>query len=699
MLLARKTAFPHCMFTLKNISIQFAGRILFEDLTVNIGPHDRIALAGPNGAGKSTLLKIIVGLQEPHSGEISQAKHTTTGYLPQDGISAEGRSLLEECKSAFGNVIETQKKVDYYGDLLEKLDPEEEAEEYGEALELFGEFQHQLEDLEPDRMQAKIERVLTGLGFQRTDLDRDCGEYSGGWQMRIALAKLLLSEPSVLLLDEPTNHLDIESQTWLESYLRNYEGAIVMVSHDRAFLDSLTTRTLAFRLGRVEEYKGNYSHYIKASAERRKQLEEAYKAQQREIAKIQEFIDRFRYKATKAKQVQSRIKQLEKIERIELERDESEIRFHFPQPKPSGQTVIELKNVKKAFDEKVVFNGFNLKIEKGERIAVVGVNGAGKSTLVRMLAGDDPPTAGERIVGHKVEISYFAQNQAEELDPTKTVIESVGGDSSAFGQTEARRLLGCFLFRGDDAFKHVKVLSGGERNRLALSKMLLKPANFLILDEPTNHLDMQSQDVLQHALQEYTGTIVVVSHNRAFLDPLVKKVLEISPEGNPRFYIGNVSEYIAKKQEEEQAAAGSGAGSSSNGDGKKPTLSSTHNERAAAAGNGSASTADGEKLSRKDQRRLKTQARNERNRRLKPLQEKLQAVEDEIEQLETRTGEIETEIAKPDVAGDADKVRELSQEYQQAKQRINALYSDWDKVSDDLERTEKQIEMELEGAV
>ena len=535
------------MLSLDHISVQFGGRYLFDDLSLMVGPHDRIGLVGSNGAGKTTLLKIIASLSQAESGTVSKAHYVTAGYLPQDGVTAVGKTLYKEVETAFENILLVQQELEEAHLLLSTQDTA--SQEYMETLEIYGELQHKLEDLDAFRMQSKIERVLMGLGFSVPDLERQTDEFSGGWQMRIELAKLLLKEPSVLLLDEPTNHLDIESLQWLEEYLHQYNGAIILVSHDRAFLDSITARTFALSLGKMEEYAGNYSFYEKERVIRKELVMNAYKNQQQQLKQTQQFVDRFRYKATKARQVQSRIKQMEKMDLIEIEDEEQEIHFHFPPPQPSGRVVMELKNLQKSYGTHKVFTGLNYTIERGDRIAVVGVNGAGKSTFSRIVAGVEPFNGGERVAGYNAIVSYFAQHQAEELDMSKEVLQIVDEVATGEIRTKLRTILGSFLFRGDDVFKKVKVLSGGEKSRLALSKMLLLPSNFLIMDEPTNHLDMRSKKVLQEALAEFNGTYLIVSHDRAFLDPIVNKVLEFS-HGGIRTFLGNVSDYLVKKKEE-----------------------------------------------------------------------------------------------------------------------------------------------------
>jgi ATP-binding cassette subfamily F protein 3 len=646
------------MLALDHITVQYGDRVLLDDVSCMIGPHDRIGLVGSNGTGKSTLLKILAGLQQPDGGGIQKARFVTVGYLPQDGVAAAGKTLYQEAETAFEDVLQVQQKLDEAQHSLAMLDPSRP--EYADTLEVFGELQHQLEDLDAFRMKSKIERVLMGLGFSVNDFERLTDEFSGGWQMRIALVKLLLQQPSLLLLDEPTNHLDLESLQWLEEYLQQYDGAIVIVSHDRAFLDTLTTRTLALRFGNLDEYAGNYSFYVREEVARKALLQSAQKNQQKHIKQTQEFIDRFRYKASKARQVQSRIKMLEKVEMVELEDEEKEIRFRFPQPQPSGRVVIELKSIRKSYGSNRIFDGLTYRIERGDRIAVVGVNGAGKSTFARLLAGVEPLDDGERIPGHNMILSYFAQHQAEELNDEKNVLQIVEEVATGETRQQLRTLLGSFLFRGDDVWKQVRVLSGGEKSRLALAKMLLQPANFLIMDEPTNHLDMKSKTILQAALSEYDGTYVIVSHDRAFLDPLVNKVVEFSP-GRVNSYLGTVTEYLArKKREHEQSARNSSASQS-----RKVGPNEKERKRSEAA-----------------QRQLRSQL-------LRPLREKLASVERSIEQLEGEKQQLEAALTDPEVYKDGELVKQKSTEYKTVQQQLNDAYFEWNAVSEKIARAEQ----------
>lgn len=529
------------MIALQKIRLQYRERHLYKDISATIGTSYRIGLVGSNGAGKSTLLKVLCGLEEVDGGKVDKANYATFGYLPQDGIEMHGRTLFKETELAFADVLGLKAKVEEAEDRLDKMDTS--SEEFYETLELIGAWEHRLEDLDAGKLPSRIESVLLGLGFSSSDMNRKTEEFSGGWQMRIALAKLLLANPSLLLLDEPTNHLDVTSQKWLEDFLLRYEGSLLMISHDRGFLDIICNRTFELSMGSLHVYSGNYSVFETQSAERKELQMKAYKSQQKEIQQAEQFINRFRAKASKAKQAQSRIKALDKIERIQIEKEEDGVSFSFAPPPRSGQTVINLVDISKSYGDLPVIRDANLRIERGDRIVVVGVNGAGKTTIAKVIAGEEPFQSGEREIGQSTHISYFGQHQADELDKSLTVLATLEESAEGKNTTNIRSILGTFLFRGDDVFKKVSVLSGGERNRLALAKMLARSANFLILDEPTNHLDMRSQDALQNALKDYTGAYLIVSHNRAFVDPLATKVLEIRKDGLSLFP-GNVSDYL-----------------------------------------------------------------------------------------------------------------------------------------------------------
>lgn len=535
------------MITLKDVFLQYGERILFDQISVTIGQRDRIGLVGVNGSGKSTLIKTLLGEVQLDEGEVEKPNFVTLGYLPQDGISTKGRTLYQEVETSFADVLTLQKKIDAATERMYELDPQEE--EYYELIDSIGEWEQQLENHEPEKMKSQIEKILLGLGFSMSDMQRDTGEFSGGWQMRIALAKLLLQTPSLLLLDEPTNHLDVLSQHWLEGYLQRYQGALMVISHDKAFLNSVTNKIFEIKFGNLNVYSGNYTFYEKESVSRIETQRKKANNQQKEIARQKEFINRFRSNQKKASMVQSRIKQLDKVEIVEVEREERKIYFRFPKPPPASQKVVELIEINKSYGDNHVFRNFSLRLEKGDRIAVVGVNGAGKSTLARILAGIEPIQSGQRDVGINTVIAYFAQQQSEELDSSKTVQQEVEDAAAGNPDTNPRSALGALLFSGGDQQKSISVLSGGERNRVALAKMLMKPANFIILDEPTNHLDIRSKEVLQDAIREFNGTVLLVSHDRDFLDPVVTKVLEVRPDGS-RLLTCNVSEYIQRIEQE-----------------------------------------------------------------------------------------------------------------------------------------------------
>ncbi|WP_020404678.1 ABC-F family ATP-binding cassette domain-containing protein [Gracilimonas tropica] len=654
------------MLALENITLHLGERTLLDGVSTFINPGERIGLVGPNGAGKSTLLKIIMGIMEPDGGSIALAGEETLGYLPQDGVDPDFTlTVLEEVETAFSELFELEMKVKGIQERLSQAD--HQSDEYKKLMQQYGELQTKLESSGLYELRSEVEKVLMGLGFTEEDFHRKTSEFSGGWLMRIALAKLLLRRPTYLLLDEPTNHLDIESLQWMENFLNNYEGAVVVVSHDRAFLDTITNRTLALRRGNISDYAGNYTFYEKKWAEERELLLNAKKNQEKEIKQTQEFIDRFRYKASKASQVQSRIKQLEKMEEIEIEEELDDVSFQFPEPERSGQVVMKLEDLHKSYDDNVVFDGIDYEIERGDKIAVVGPNGAGKSTLIRVLAGMEPFQSGKRIEGHNVTVNYFAQHQAEELNPTRDALETLQDAGSNQKESRLRTILGCFLFRGDDVFKKVKVLSGGEKSRLALAKMLLSPANLLIFDEPTNHLDMSSKNILQQAIQQYEGTCLIVSHDRDFLDPIVNKVLDVQP-GYIKTYLGNVSYYLDKKREEAEA---------------KDAETSPQKEEQ-----------ENNQLSRKEQRRIEAEQRNERNRRTKPIRHKIEAVEKEIEKMESRKMEIEEAMAQPDFYDDEEKVKKFSLEYDQLKAVLTDRYSKWEEYQQRLEMIEEELSSE-----
>ena len=527
------------MISIDNLTVSFGGWTLFDEVSFLVNPKDRIGLVGKNGAGKTTLLRIITGEQQATSGAVTRNSDCTIGYLPQQMKVADTTTLIDETAKAFAEVIAIENEIEQITAALAERDDYESAE-YEQLMHRLDECNNRYHILGGDSRDADIEKTLLGLGFRREDFNRPTSQFSGGWRMRIELAKLLLRRPSLFLLDEPTNHLDIESIQWLEEYLRNYNGAVLLISHDRAFLDNVTNRTIEISLGKIYDYKVPYSKYVVLRRERREQQMAAYENQQRMIEKTEEFIERFRYKPTKSNQVQSRIKQLERLERIEVdEEDLSTLNIKFPPAPRTGQIVAEVKEVGKSFGAKHVFSGANFVIERGEKIALVGRNGEGKTTLARMLVGELTPSEGSIRLGANVDVGYYAQNQEDLMDGEITVFDTL--DRVAVGdiRTRLRDILGAFLFRGEDIDKKVKVLSGGERSRLAMARLMLSPHNLLIMDEPTNHMDMRSKDILKEALMRFDGTVIVVSHDREFLDGMVDKIYEFR-DGGVKEYLGGI---------------------------------------------------------------------------------------------------------------------------------------------------------------
>ena len=534
------------MVGVNKITLSFADRFLFNNVSFIINKQERIGLVGKNGAGKSTMLKILAGVQTADSGNISTPSDFSLGYLPQDMEFEEGRTVWEEAATVFDQLARTQAKID---DINHQLVTREdyESDSYMQLLDDLTHLNEELVHLDASNMDASIEQLLLGLGFKRNDFTRQTSEFSGGWRMRIELAKILLTNANLLLLDEPTNHLDIESIQWLEDFLKTYEGAIVLISHDRAFLDNVTNRTIEISIGKVYDYKAAYTKYMQLRQERREQEIAAFNNQQKQIKDTEDFIDRFRSKATKAVQVQSRIKHLDKIERIEIDvEDTSAMRFHFPPAPRSGKVALDVKDAGKAYDSKQIFNHADISVVRGEKVAFVGKNGEGKSTMVKLIVGLENYT-GSIEVGHNVSLGYYAQNQSETLDGNKTLFETIDEVATGDMRTKVRSLLGSFLFSGEDVDKKVKVLSGGERARLAFCKLLLKPINLLVLDEPTNHLDLRSKEILKDALKSYDGAMIVISHDRDFLEGLTEKVYEFK-DGKVNQHIGDVYEFLRTRK-------------------------------------------------------------------------------------------------------------------------------------------------------
>ncbi|MBK98445.1 MAG: ABC transporter ATP-binding protein [Balneola sp.] len=657
------------MLQCANISLSLGNQAVLDDISIIINPADRIGLVGPNGAGKSTLLKVIMGLQEVDKGSVSTGKTESLGYLPQDGVEPNfSLNVVDEVESIFQPIFDLEKNVQHIQNKLGDIDPHSAS--YNDYLDQLGSLQTELEQSGIYSIRSKVEKVLTGLGFNSKDFSRTTSEFSGGWLMRMALAKLLLQDPTYLLLDEPTNHLDIESLQWLEQFLAQYEGAVIVVSHDQYFLDSLTNRTLAIRQGKLQDYAGNYSFYERKWDEERELLINTKRNQEKQIKDTQEFIDRFRYKATKARQVQSRVKQLQKLKHIEVESELDSVSFSFPTPERTGQIVVKLDQVVKRYKDLTVFDGIDLEIEREDKIAIVGPNGAGKSTLIRIMSGLEPIQSGIQILGHKVQHAYFAQHQADELDETEDPLGIMMRAGSGEKESRLRSILGSFLFTGDDVFKKVKVLSGGEKSRLALAKMLLSPANFLIFDEPTNHLDISSKAVLQQALQQYEGTCMIVSHDRSFLDPIVNKVLEIRP-GSIRLFLGNVSYYLDKKKEEAEL------------------ISSAHERNEESTKRDPSGT---DNLSKKEKKRQEAERRNALSKRLRPLKKKINQLEAAIEDTENSLSSLEATMAEVDFYEDPIQVKETSIEYEKIKKELTKLMFQWEEYQERYEQIEAEFE-------
>src|SRR5271169_3112303 len=545
------------MLQLAGAGKRFGPKLLFQNANWLITPDERTALVGANGTGKSTLMKILAGLDGLDYGNVQRTRGMSIGYLPQDGLALSGRTVFDECLSVFEELLSLEKELETLSVSLAELDPESAA--YAAAADRFSHIDSRFRAHDGYALDAQVGTVLTGLGFSKDDWTRRTEEFSGGWQMRIALAKLLLQKPSLLLLDEPTNHLDLETRNWLEGYLRNYPNGYILISHDRYFLDVTVDKTIEIWNKALHFYHGNYERYLTQKEERRAQLAAAYKNQREHIEHLEAFISRFRYQATKAKQVQSRIKELDKIERIVIPVEEQAIHFSFPQPQPSGRSVVEVSGLAKNYGPKQVLEDVSFTIERGDRIALVGVNGAGKSTLIRMLSGMEPPSAGTLRLGHNVTAEYFAQDQYKVLDPDARMLDDISNTAPRVSTTDLRSLLGCFLFSGDDVFKRLGVLSGGERNRYALARILVSPANFLLLDEPTNHLDLRAKDVLLEAIAAFNGTVVMVSHDRYFIDRLATRIFEVEG-GHVHVYPGNYEDYLHRKQmAETQGSVSNGA--------------------------------------------------------------------------------------------------------------------------------------------
>lgn len=640
------------MISVEGLTVEFGGFTLFDDVSFVVNKKDRIALVGKNGAGKSTMLKIFAGLQSPTSGTVSVPKETTIGYLPQQMQLTDTRTVKEEAELAFGHIREMEKEIERLNlQLAERTDYETES--YQKLIDKVTHLSEHFQMMGGSNYHAELERTLIGLGFTRTDFDRPTSEFSGGWRMRIELAKLLLRRPDVLLLDEPTNHLDIESIQWLENFIATRANAVILVSHDRAFIDNTTFRTIEIELGQIYDYKVKYSDYVELRKERREQQLRAFENQQKKLADTEAFIERFRYKATKSVQVQSRIKQLEKVERIEVDDvDTAMLSLKFPPAPRSGSYPVIAEEVSKSYGDHLIFEHVTLTINRGDKVAFVGKNGEGKSTLVKCIM-DQIDYEGKLQLGHNVKIGYFAQNQAQMLDDNLTVFDTIDYVAEGDIRTKIRDILGAFMFGGEASDKKVKVLSGGERSRLAMIRLLLEPVNLLILDEPTNHLDMRSKDVLKDALREFDGTVIVVSHDREFLDGLVDKVYEF---GNQRVveHLGGIYEFLERKKMDSlrELERATQAASSSNDMDAQPT-----------------------------QNKLSYEARKEQSKAIKKVEKAVAEAEKRITELENAIAAVEAKLATPEGASDTS----LYNDYSSLKKELSDVMDTW---------TEQTIELE-----
>jgi len=640
------------MIQLSSAGKRYGHKLLFEGADWLITNRDRVGLVGANGTGKSTLLKILAGLETLDYGSISSGRGISAGYLPQEGLTLSGQTVFAECMSVFSDLRDMEREMEELTARMSEVD--HASAEYTQIAERYQRLEHEFRTRDGYAIEAHVGSVLMGLGFGKEDWQRHTDEFSGGWQMRIALAKLLLEKPNLLLLDEPTNHLDLEARNWLEEYLTEYPYAYVLISHDRYFLDVTVNKIVEIWNKRIHLYPGNYDKYLAQKTQRQEQLEAAYRTQRERIEQIEMFISRFRYQATKAKQVQSRIKELEKMERIEIPEEEKAIHFSFPQPKASGRIVAEFNDVAKSYGKKEVFRGASFMIERGDRIALVGVNGAGKSTLIKLLAQREPLSAGEYKLGHNVQADYFAQDQYKELAADARILDDLGDLSPRSTQTELRSLLGCFLFSGDDVFKRIGVLSGGERNRYALLRMLLHPANFLLLDEPTNHLDMRAKDVLLEALSGYTGTVVFVSHDRYFIDKLATRIFAVG-DGQVEVYPGNYEDYRWRKE-----------------GGAEQLQQSVETTTAAQPTNGNKSAAG---------------SSDSKSKRLNPIKRK--QMEDRVRELEGEISRAETAIANCEKSlqtfVSAEETARLTQALADHRAELQPLMAEWEELGEALQ--------------
>ena len=649
------------MISIDGLTVEFSGTTLFKDISFTIGDKDRIALMGKNGAGKSTLLKIIAGVRSATRGRVTVGEGGKVGYLPQHLQVEDGRTLVEEASRAFEHLFEIERRIAALNEQLTTR-TDYESESYMRLIEEVTAISEKFYAVDLTNYQEDVERILLGLGFERSDFTRQTSEFSGGWRMRIELAKLLLRRPSVFLLDEPTNHLDIESIQWLEGYLKEYNGAVVLISHDRAFLDNVTTRTIELSLGKAYDYKVPYSRYVELRRERREQQMAAYLNQQKMIEQTEEFIERFRYKPTKSNQVQSRIKQLEKIERIEIdEEDTSALNIKFPPAPRSGQIVVEAKDAGMSFGAKHVFSGATFTIERGQKVALVGRNGEGKTTFARMAIGELTPTEGSVRIGHNVRIGYYAQNQDDLMNGDFTVFDTL--DRVAVGdiRTRLRDILGAFLFRGEDIDKKVRVLSGGERARLAMARLMLEPYNLLVLDEPTNHMDMRSKDILKDAVRKYDGTVIVISHDREFLDGLVERVYEFR-DGRVKEHLGGIYDFLRDRQIESMREI----------EQKAPVVTAEQKPKGPSG-------------------KAQYEQKREAEKQLRKAERDVEKAEQEIMALEKEIAEKDRQLADPAAHGIDLADGSFYAHYNELKDKLNKLTYRWEELSITLENLKETL--------
>jgi ATP-binding cassette subfamily F protein 3 len=660
------------MIQLEEISKSFGGQVLFRGLTWHIMRGQGIGLVGPNGAGKTTLCRILMGAMEVDSGQVRRAKSATIGYLPQEIASAGDGTVLGHLLAGFPEVERLEEEMELLA--AEMAEGDDGASE--ELTHRYGELQHQYETLGGYGLEAKAKAILGGLGFPSGDFFKPLATFSGGWRMRVALGRLLLQAPDLLLLDEPTNHLDLESLQWLEDFLGAYEGTAVIISHDRYFLNRVVDRIAELELGRFALSVGDYDDYQAQKLARQEQIEAAQRTQVEQIEKMERFIRKFRYTATKARQVQSRIKMLDRMERVEVIRAPKRIHFRFPQPPRSGTSVCELRKIRKAYGDNVVYAGVDFRLLRGDRVALVGINGAGKSTLLKMVAGVLPFEGGDRVLGHNASIHYYAQHQLDALNPRKSVLEELGAVADVETQPRLRAILGAFLFSGDDVEKPVAVLSGGEKSRLALAKMLLRPANLLCLDEPTNHLDVTAREILEEALEQFEGTMLFISHDRYFINRMATKVVEVR-DGRLWEFAGDYDYYL-EKSAEGRAPSAESRESWQQAAGRRQQAEDRTEPRAPSAESKKAPAA---KPRSKEERRAEAEARQQKSRAIAPLKARLKELESEIATIEARVRNLNDQMANPDLYRDSGKAREVARERKTLEEQAASLYGKWEELA------------------